>query len=195
MSEVTVQRRFGSAAAAIALLAAGGGSVRAADPPDAAIGPQAEKVLNAARSQVAGCGAAPSGPLPVGAPAGKAEAAAADGKTVRPQLSWHPLLAQAAARHAGAMARSRVLDHVGPDGSTVRERASVAGYRWAALGENLAAGHPTLDAAVAAWLASASHCAALLDPRFVHFGVARSESTTPGDAYRTYWALVLGRPR
>lgn len=190
-----MQRRFGTAAAAIVVLAAGGANVRAADPPEAALGPQAEKVLNEARSRVAGCGPAAPGQLAVGAPASTAHAAATEGKTARPQLSWHPLLAQAAARHAGAMARSRVLDHVGPDGSTVRERASVAGYRWAALGENLAAGHPTLDDAVAAWLASASHCAALLDPRFVHFGVARSESTMPGDAYRTYWALVLGRPR
>lgn len=146
-------------------------------------------LLNAVRARVADCG---DGPRVV------ASASGAPGEPMapsRPALRWSPQLAQAAARHAGAMARTRLFDHVGADGSTVRERVAATGYRWQLVGENLAAGHPELDEAVADWLASRSHCAALLDARYTEFGLARTESDSPNDTYGVYWTLVLGRPR
>jgi uncharacterized protein YkwD len=70
-----------------------------------------------------------------------------------------------------------------------------ANLRWQVIGENLAAGHPRLEDAVAGWLHSRTHCTALLDPRFTEFGLSRTDSSSPNDAFGTYWTLVLGRPR
>mgnify|MGYP001766169366 CR=1 FL=1 len=44
------------------------------------------------------------------------------------------------------MADQGFFDHVGPDGRRAAQRADAAGYRWSVIGENLAAGHATLDA-------------------------------------------------
>jgi uncharacterized protein YkwD len=93
------------------------------------------------------------------------------------------------------MARTAWFDHVGVDGSTVRERASQAGYAWRRIGENIAAGHDSLAQALQGWLGSPSHCEAMLDPRFSEFGLAQGFSDDPSAPYRTYWTLVLGAPR
>jgi len=162
--------------------------VRADDAPDETLRALADLVLNGVREQIADCEGRPR----VLALAGPGTAALAN---PRPPLRWNPQLGEAAARHGDAMARTRLFDHVGADGSTVRERVDATGYRWQVIGENLAAGHPRLEEAVVGWLRSRSHCAALLDPRFTEFGLARTESTSPNDAYGTYWTLVLGRPR
>jgi len=122
-------------------------------------------------------------------------APAAVAATPRPPLRWSEPLAQAAARHADAMARTAWFDHVGVDGSTVRERASQAGYAWRRIGENIAAGHDSLAQALQGWLGSPSHCEAMLDPRFSEFGLAQGFSDDPSAPYRTYWTLVLGAPR
>ena len=114
--------------------------------------------------------------------------------SARPPLRWDPRLQEAAQRQVDAMARTRVLDHIGMDGSTVRERARAAGYGWQTIGENLAAGQQDLDAVLRDWLASDAHCAALMDARFTEFGLARQEARHPFDAFRTYWVLVLGAP-
>lgn len=177
-------RRFATAAGVGLLLLLWASGARASED---AHGAKADALLNAVRARVADCGG--------GATTVASVAPVAGVVSERPPLRWNPLLAQAAARHSGAMARTRLFDHVGPDGTTVRERVSATGYRWQLIGENLAAGHADLDEAVAGWMASRSHCAALLDARYTEFGLARIESDSPNDAYGVYWTLVLGRPR
>jgi uncharacterized protein YkwD len=177
-------RRFATAAGMGLLLALSAGGARASDD---ALGAKADAVLNSVRARVADCSGSATMVASTAPGAGLAHE--------RPKLRWNPLLAQAAARHAGAMARTRLFDHVGPDGTTVRERVSATGYRWQLIGENLAAGHADLDEAVTGWMESSSHCAALLDARYTEFGLARIESDSPNDAYGVYWTLVLGRPR
>jgi len=173
---------------------------------------QAQAGLNALRSAVADCRDGPvasassvqatadsaslsgvaspwdSAPMSDAAPAAVAA-------TPRPPLRWSEPLARAAARHADAMARTAWFDHAGVDGSTVRERASQAGYAWRRIGENIAAGHDSLAQALQGWLGSPSHCDAMLDPRFTEFGLAQGFSDDPSAPYRTYWTLVLGAPR
>jgi hypothetical protein len=168
----------------------------AADASGPGLREQADAMLNAIRVRVADC----AGPARVAAlgsvPGGAATMSDASPDAFeRPALRWSPQLAAAASRHADAMARTRVFDHRGTDGTTVRERVTATGYRWKMVGENLAAGHPALEDAFAGWLESRAHCEALLDPRFTEFGLARTESDSPSDAYGTYWTLVLGRPR
>ncbi|MFZ4758144.1 MAG: CAP domain-containing protein [Burkholderiaceae bacterium] len=176
------------AAVVLALGLATPGVARAADDGDDALREQADAILNMVRSRIADCGDGPR----VIASASVSDAIVPE---TRPALRRNPMLEEAAARHAAAMARTRLFDHVGADGTTVRERVNATGYRWRVIGENLAAGHPKLEEAVSGWLASRSHCAALLDARYTEYGLARTVSNSPSDAYGIYWTLVLGQPR
>jgi len=148
---------------------------------------EAGQLINDVRQRVAGCGErtraadALAGPASTPAPA-------------RAVLAWNAQLAAAAEQHARAMAEQAFFDHTGRDGRRVAQRADAAGYRWRAIGENLAAGHRTLEQALAGWIRSEGHCRNLLDERFSDFGLARVVSQRPDDRYRVYWALVLGRP-
>jgi hypothetical protein len=184
------------AAGAVAVLGLACGSGQAAEGGERDLAERAHALINAIRARVADCGG-PNRLLAVAVPsgAGASMSDASPATAERPALRWSPQLAAAASRHAGAMARSRVFDHMGVDGTTVRERVTSTGYRWQSIGENLAAGHPALEDAMAGWLESRAHCEALLDPRFTEFGLARTLSDSPSDAYGTYWTLVLGRPR
>ena len=101
-------------------------------------------------------------------------------------LVWDRRLAAAAARHAEDMARNAHFDHTGTDGSDAGDRARRAGYEWRRIGETLARYQPSVDAVVAAWLASPGHCRQLLDPRYVEVGAAERD---------LYWAQSFGVPR
>lgn len=118
-----------------------------------------------------------------------------DNRTGRPPLQWNPRLANAAADHVRAMADQQFFDHRDPEGRTVGHRVSVTGYRWQQVGENLAAGHDTVEDAVRGWLLSTTHCEVMIDATFTEFGIARMPSSNPADPYQTYWALVVAQPR
>lgn len=176
MDWIDLRRTLAGAALAVGLLN-GGQALGAEAMPEAATA-----LINEVRQQVAGCGEAllasgRAGPVPV-----------------RPALVWNARLAQAAERHSQEMATQAYFDHVGRDGGRVSQRADAAGYRWRSIAENLAAGHRTLADAVRGWLRSEGHCRNLLDERYSEFGLARVASERPGDRYRVYWTLVLGRP-
>lgn len=86
-------------------------------------------------------------------------------------------LTLAAEQYAEQMARGEWFDHVGPDGSTLDQRAEAAGYLgWAALAENLASGHGEIApvAIMELWLASPAHRGNLLSPDLTEVGVACS---------------------
>lgn len=90
-------------------------------------------------------------------------------------------LAEAAAIQAGAVAKAGALSH----GNFAGRMASLKiGGRAA---ENLSAGTPTVDGAIARWKASPGHNRNLLMPEARRVGIARAE----GPRYGTYWALVL----
>jgi uncharacterized protein YkwD len=89
-------------------------------------------------------------------------------------LKLSPALGNAALAHALDMATRGYFDHTGPDGSTPASRVTHAGYAWRIVGENLAAGVPSPDEAVAGWLQSTAHCQNLMDPRFTDMGVGFS---------------------
>lgn len=110
----------------------------------------------------------------------------------RPRLAWNPMLAETARRHAESMATEGYFNHVDSQGRTVGARARAAGYRYRVVGENLAAGHASVEEAIRGWLLSASHCRNLIDERFTEFGIARVHSPNAGDRYGEYWTLVLG---
>ena len=146
----------------------------------------AAEMINTVRQQAAGCGEA------------MRTAATRDVRATptpgRQALVWNPQLAQAAEQHSREMARLAYFDHVGRDGSRVSQRADAAGYRWRSIAENLAAGYSNLADALRGWIRSEGHCRNLLDERYSEFGLSRVVSERPGDRYRVYWTLVLGRP-
>jgi Cysteine-rich secretory protein family len=113
----------------------------------------------------------------------------------RPALVFNPRLADAALKHSRSMAELSFFDHTDPSGKTVGARSKESGYRYRVVGENIAAGHDSVEDAVRGWLLSASHCENMIDPRFVEFGLAKVTSTNPSDPYGSYWTLVLGQPR
>jgi len=167
-----------------------------ADGTETAFRSRADTLLNSVRQRQPDCGASPRiVPSSARAAASPLPPSDASVSPARPALRWNPRLAQAARRHAGAMARTGRFDSVGPDGTTVRDRVTATGYRWAAIGENLAAGHASLDDALAAWLESPAHCDALLDARFTEYGLARVTPDASDDPLAVYWTLVLARPR
>jgi uncharacterized protein YkwD len=111
-----------------------------------------------------------------------------------PPVAWDARLSDAAQMQADYLQQTNQFTHSGEGGSTVGDRALAAGYDWTHVGENLAAGHRSLERVMIDWLASPGHCMTLMNPNFVDAGFA----LVPGEAwntYRSYWALVMGRPR
>lgn len=109
-------------------------------------------------------------------------------------VAWEERLAIAADGHSRDMVNANFFAHVGSMGSTLTSRVNATPYLWSALGENLAAGTPTIAATIDGWMASPGHCANLMGAAYVDVGLA----CVPGNAnttYRTYWTMTLGRPR
>ena len=92
------------------------------------------------------------------------------------------------------MAAQNYFSHTSADGRTVANRIDATGYLWDALGENIAAGYPTVNAVIDGWMASDGHCANVMAPNFTEVGLACVPGTS-SSAYNTYWTMDLARPR
>lgn len=105
-------------------------------------------------------------------------------------LTWNSDLLKAAQGHSSDMAKNNYFSHNRPDGSTPAQRVRATGYRYTAVGENIAAGQPTVEKVVTKWIDSPGHCQNLMNPRFRNIGVAcaRNDATT----YHLYWTMDLG---
>lgn len=108
-----------------------------------------------------------------------------------PPMAINETLGAAAAGYAGYMAEANFFAHKGLDGSTLVTRAEAAGYRaWSFLGENLAAGQPTPERVVAAWMKSPTHRANVLSAEAAEIGIGKAYN--PSSKYRVYWAMEIG---
>lgn len=108
-------------------------------------------------------------------------------------LTWNNALAQAAEFHSKDMAARNYFAHTSPQGVTLQTRIEATGYRWASIGENIAAGVTTMASVMAGWQASAGHCANMMNPAFTQIGLSCKRGT--GTTYSTYWTMDLARPR
>ena len=179
-------RSLAAPLAALALAACGGGGDAAPEPPAPALAADAIgcgdpdfratalRLLNQRRAQGADCGNE-----------GVFGPAAA--------LAWDGRLEQAAYAHSLDMATHDYFDHVAPDGSTPADRVGAAGYRWSAVGENIAAGYPDVAAVVDVWMTSPGHCANVMSPAFVDAGMACAAGAA--SRYGRYFTLDLAAPR
>lgn len=109
-------------------------------------------------------------------------------------LGWNALLTQAAERHSQDMVAHNFFAHTGSDGSTLALRVDATGYAWRGLGENIAAGYPSIDAVMTGWMASDGHCANLMNSNFNQVGLVCVPGTA-ADTYNTYWTMDLARSR
>ena len=119
-------------------------------------------------------------------------------------LVWSDKLYEAAYTHSYDMAKSSHFSHNGSGtandrtavdmglgrGSNLKDRMSYADYRWLAVGENIAAGQHSAQAAMDAWLRSDEHCKNLMSGQFTEVGMAY---TTTHDRFKTYWSQNFGR--
>jgi uncharacterized protein YkwD len=88
-----------------------------------------------------------------------------------PPLKLNAQLCDAAQAYAETLAQTGVIAHADAHGRRADYRASEAGYFYHRLGENLAAGQPTWERALHAWLNSSDHRANLLTPDYRELGV------------------------
>ncbi len=108
-------------------------------------------------------------------------------------LSWQCTLEEVADGHNRDMGDHNFFSHTGSDGLTVSNRVTNAGYDWSAVGENIAAGYPTTESVMTAWLDSPGHCANIMNPVYTEFGAA--SYTVSGSDFPIYWTQVFARPR
>ena len=109
-------------------------------------------------------------------------------------LTWSTLLTQSAEAHTQDMVANNFFSHTGSNGSTLTSRVNATGYAWSSLGENIAAGYPTIDAVLAGWMGSDGHCANLMNPSFNQVGLVCVPGTS-ATTYNNYWTMDLARSR
>jgi uncharacterized protein YkwD len=117
----------------------------------------------------------------------------AAGRLPAPQpLHWEQRLASSAHEHAVDMALRDSLSHTDARQRSFGTRLRSVGYFASGAGENLAAGQHSLDDTLAAWLASPSHCANLMQPDYRDVGLACVQRR--GSRYERFWVAHLGAP-
>jgi uncharacterized protein YkwD len=112
-------------------------------------------------------------------------------KAPAPPLTWNLLLTQAAEAHTQDMVAKNYFSHAGSDGSTLANRVDLTGYRWNALGENIAAGYSSIDAVVTGLMASDGHCTNIMEPAFAEVGTVCVPGTS-ANVYGNYWTMDFG---
>jgi uncharacterized protein YkwD len=126
------------------------------------------ELVNAARARGATCGDERFGP--------------AD------DLVMQPALRCAARVHSADMASNDFFGHSNQAGETPWDRMERAGYAWGGAGENIAGGQRTPEGAMQAWMNSPGHCANIMNPGFVHFGVGYVDGAN-------LWTQTFASPR
>jgi uncharacterized protein YkwD len=109
-------------------------------------------------------------------------------------LRWQAQTEQAALAQAQYLQQNNLFTHTGANGSSVGDRLTATGYTWQSVGENLAAGYTDFAAVLQGWIDSPGHCVNVMNGNYVDVGVVLVQGTS-SNTYRTYWAMVLGRPR
>ena len=106
-------------------------------------------------------------------------------------------LVSAATGHSADMAANDFFSHEGSDGSLPWDRMLAEGYSYSRAGENIAAGYPTPESAVNAWMNSQGHRNNILNCAFTETGVGYIYlADDHGEVnYHHYWTHVFAAPR
>ncbi|MCI3273839.1 CAP domain-containing protein [Streptomyces cylindrosporus] len=104
-------------------------------------------------------------------------------------VSLDARLMTAAHAHAGAMASAGRLGVEGPDGVSVHQRVTAAGYTYITVGEHLVSGPRTPTEFVEYCVRNEQSRRTLHDPAFTHAGIGHVADSRSGDVYWTaLWA-------
>jgi uncharacterized protein YkwD len=97
----------------------------------------------------------------------------------------------AAQKHSTYQASIVTMTHRGATAATydAGSRITLEKYKWTTWGENVAAGQVDCKSVMGAWMNSAGHKANILNPAFVHIGVAAAK----GKNGAIYWTMDLAR--
>jgi uncharacterized protein YkwD len=109
-------------------------------------------------------------------------------------LGFDASLTLAAEWMAKDMADNGRFSHVDSLGRRIDARAELFGYAgWRMVGENLAVGQATADAAMLCWMRSPGHRENILRAEFTEMGVAYLQA--PGSKRGHYWVQTFGTRR
>lgn len=97
-----------------------------------------------------------------------------------PELKASEPLALAAQEKAEDMIEQGYFAHVSPSGLTGFAIIQAVGYRYREAGENLAIHFDSAEGVTEGWLASASHKANIVNPRYTEIGVGVAQGTYEG---------------
>ena len=106
-----------------------------------------------------------------------------------PALNINAKLQQAAQGHSKMMAQLRQMSH-DLGGTTPSSRVTATGYKWIAMGENIAMGYTSAQSVFQGWMNSPGHRANILHPRYVDVGFGYEKSSNG----QIYWTTDFGRP-
>ena len=115
-----------------------------------------------------------------------------------PALTPNPILMATAQAHSEDMALHHFFAHTSSTGQTPAQRIQAAGYHWAAVAENIAAGYPTPQSVVATWFDETPpndpHRANILNCRLHDVGVGYYYLAVDPNtiAYHEYWTEDFG---
>jgi uncharacterized protein YkwD len=98
-------------------------------------------------------------------------------------LTDSPSLRSTARAHSQHMIVHRFFSHTSPEGLSPGDRLALNGIAWKGVGENIAAGYATPQAAFDAWLASPGHRANLESPEWTHAGVGYALDAAPSEEF------------
>ncbi len=110
-----------------------------------------------------------------------------------PALALEKRLTRAAMQHARDLAKGDRISHTGTDGSDPWTRVRANGYKPRLAAENVGAGQRSFGELLQGWKESPGHNKNLLLADATQMGIALVK--TPNGKYRTFWTLVLGKPR
>ncbi|MCU0653020.1 MAG: CAP domain-containing protein [Candidatus Pacebacteria bacterium] len=111
------------------------------------------------------------------------------------RLASNATLDKVAAERAADMFKYQYFSHSSPDGKTMVNLVNQYGYRWWALGENLAWGTYSTGAQIVnSWMNSPGHKANILSASYAEIGIAAAYGNFKG---RNVWIAVqvFARPR
>lgn len=109
-----------------------------------------------------------------------------------PPLVRNATLASVAAAHSADMATQNYFDHTSLDGRSAAQRMTDAGYSFSLMAENIAAGQPSAEAAMAGWMDSDGHRDNLLNCELTQTGIG--VASDPDSDFGIYWTQVFGTP-
>ena len=78
------------------------------------------------------------------------------------------------------------------DNQDIAQRVLGGGYNYSWAAENAGAGQSNWDRAFASWKKSYHHNQNLLDPKWIHLGIAVAFNPDSDNHY--YWSMVLASP-